>query len=98
MLTHRMIVLQIMDMLVEQTHDVRHQWRNNERGMRFTDTRLDEQQRGVSLKMVPMTLVMEGSSGKSHVMNLVDTPGACLWRACLWRALVFVTLLNEKLH
>lgn len=63
-------------MLVEQTHDVRAEWRMDERGMRFTDTRLDEQQRGVSLKMVPMTLVMEGSSGKSHVMNLVDTPGA----------------------
>mmetsp|Transcript_20010 Transcript_20010/g.60453 ORF Transcript_20010/g.60453 Transcript_20010/m.60453 type:complete len:985 (+) Transcript_20010:276-3230(+) len=65
----------VMDMLVEQTHDVRHEWRNNERAMRFTDTRLDEQQRGVSLKMVPMTLVLESSSGKSHVMNLVDTPG-----------------------
>lgn len=65
----------VMDMLVEQTHDVRAEWRMDERGMRFTDTRLDEQQRGVSLKMVPMTLVMEGSSGKSHVMNLVDTPG-----------------------
>ncbi len=63
-------------MLVEQTHDVRHEWRNNERAMRFTDTRVDEQQRGVSLKMVPMTLVLEGSSGKSHIMNLVDTPGA----------------------
>jgi 116 kDa U5 small nuclear ribonucleoprotein component len=79
-----MLVLQIMDMLVEQTHDVRHQWRNNERGMRFTDTRLDEQQRGVSLKMVPMTLVMEGSSGKSYVMNLVDTPGARSSAGCAY--------------
>jgi 116 kDa U5 small nuclear ribonucleoprotein component len=87
MLTPQRVILQIMDMLVEQTHDVRHQWRNNERGMRFTDTRLDEQQRGVSLKMVPMTLVMEGSSGKSHAMNLVDTPGACPWRVCLSRPL-----------
>ncbi len=69
---------QVMDMLVEQTHDVRHEWRSNERPMRFTDTRLDEQQRGVSLKMVPISLVMEGSSGKSYVMNLVDTPGAPL--------------------
>lgn len=65
----------VMDMLVEQTHEVRHQWRNNERGMRFTDTRMDEQQRGVSLKMVPMTLILESSSGKSHAINLVDTPG-----------------------
>lgn len=73
---------QIMDMLVEQTHDVRHQWRNNEKGMRYTDTRLDEQQRGISLKMVPMSLVLEGASGKSFVMNLVDTPGASS-RRCL---------------
>lgn len=69
---------QVMDMLVEQTHEVRHQWRNNERGMRFTDTRMDEQQRGVSLKMVPMTLILEASSGKSHAINLVDTPGKSL--------------------
>ena len=64
-----------MDMLVEQTHELRHEWRNNERPMRFTDTRLDEQQRGVSLKMVPMSLLLEASSGKSYLMNLIDTPG-----------------------
>ena len=63
-------------MLVEQTHDVRHEWRNNERPMRFTDTRLDEQQREVSLKMVPMSLLLAASSGKSYLMNLIDTPGA----------------------
>ena len=64
-----------MDMLVEQTHEVRHEWRNNERPMRYTDTRLDEQQRGVSLKMVPMSLLLEASSGKSYLMNMIDTPG-----------------------
>ena len=62
-------------MLVEQTHEVRHEWRNNERPMRYTDTRLDEQQRGVSLKMVPMSLLLEASSGKSYLMNMIDTPG-----------------------
>ena len=36
---------------------------------------MDEQQRGISLKMVPMSLVLEGSSGKSYIMNMVDTPG-----------------------
>ena len=64
-----------MDMLVEQTHDIRHEYRNNERDMRYTDTRLDEQQRGVSLKMVPMSLLLEASSGKSYLMNMIDTPG-----------------------
>ncbi|KAK9906659.1 hypothetical protein WJX75_005709 [Coccomyxa subellipsoidea] len=65
----------VMDMFVEQTHEIRHEWRDNERPMRFTDTRLDEQERAISLKMVPMSLVMEGSSGKSYLCNLIDTPG-----------------------
>ena len=67
---------QVMDMLVEQTHAIRHEVRSNERAMRFTDTRLDEQQRGVSLKMVPLSLVMAGGKGKSYLLNLIDTPGA----------------------
>ncbi len=66
---------QVMDMLVEQTHEVRHEWRNNERPMRYTDTRLDEQHRAVSLKMVPMSLLLESSTGKSFLMNLIDAPG-----------------------
>ena len=32
-----------MDMFVEQTHEVRHEQRSNEKPMRFTDTRMDEQ-------------------------------------------------------
>ena len=64
-----------MDMLVEQTHDLRYEWRNNERPLRFTDTRVDEQSRGISLKSTPMSLILEGSNGKSFLMNLVDTPG-----------------------
>ncbi|MEW5309265.1 MAG: hypothetical protein WDW38_001161 [Sanguina aurantia] len=40
-----------------------------------SDTRLDEQSRGISIKMMPMSLVMEASSGKSFLMNLMDTPG-----------------------
>lgn len=67
--------MQVMDMLVEQTHEVRHEMRSNEKPMRFTDTRLDEQERGISLKMVPMSLLMPASSGKSYLMNLIDSPG-----------------------
>ena len=63
-------------MFVEQTHEVRHEARHNERPMRFTDTRLDEQERGVSIKMVPMSLVMQAASGKSYLCNIIDTPGA----------------------
>lgn len=65
----------VMDMLVEQTHVVRHQDRSNERTMRFTDTRMDEQEREISVKAVPMSLVHQGSSGKSYLLNLIDSPG-----------------------
>ena len=64
-----------MDMLVEQTHDLRYEWRNNERPLRFTDTRVDEQSRGISLKSTPMSLILGGSNGKSFLMNMMDTPG-----------------------
>ena len=63
---------QLMDMFVEQTHAVES---SSERPMRFTDSRVDEQDRGISLKSVPMSLVLEGGNGKSYVMNLMDTPG-----------------------
>ena len=43
----------LMDMLVEQTHVVRHETRNNERTMRFTDTRVDEQVRRIPIRPVP---------------------------------------------
>ena len=72
------VTAQVMDMFVEQTHNIDTQMRDGEKPMRFTDTRLDEQERGVSLKMVPMSLVMEGTSGKSYLMNLIDTPGGSL--------------------
>eukprot|EP00891_Asterochloris_glomerata_P001190 jgi/Astpho2/1190/e_gw1.00022.32.1_t len=65
----------LMDMLVEQTHDLKYEWRSNERPMRYTDTRVDEQERGISLKMMPMSLVLPGSTGKHYLVNLLDTPG-----------------------
>ena len=42
-----------MDMLVEQTHDVKFEW-SGDKQLRYTDTRLDEQDREVSVKAVPM--------------------------------------------
>jgi U5 small nuclear ribonucleoprotein component len=65
----------LMDMLVEQTHETRHTARSNEREMRYTDTRRDEQEREMSVKAVPMSLVMQGGSGKSYCLNLMDAPG-----------------------
>lgn len=66
----------MMDMLMEQTHDVPGgEIFGPEAPMRFTDTRRDEQERGVSLKAVPMTLVMPDSRGKSYAIHLMDCPG-----------------------
>lgn len=36
------------------------------------------QARAISLKSLPMSLVMQGGNGKSFVMNLMDTPGGQL--------------------
>ena len=65
-----------MDMLVEQTHQVPGiESLGPENPMKFTDTRKDEQERGMSLKAVPMALVLESSRSKSYAMNIMDTPG-----------------------
>lgn len=83
---------QLVDMFVEQTHNVRSLMQGRDKPLRFTDTRIDEQQRLISVKMMPMSLVMPSTRGKSYLLNLMDTPGACkkggvglYWGAmCLW--------------
>ncbi|KAF6263582.1 elongation factor EF-Tu-like protein [Scenedesmus sp. NREL 46B-D3] len=67
----------LLDMLVEQTHDVAALGIRNQQGkqLRFTDTRVDEQARGISIKAMPMSLVLEGGTGKSYLANLIDCPG-----------------------
>lgn len=61
-----------LDMLVQQTHDKK--W-NISKNIRYTDTLKIEQERGLSIKMTPMTLVLETLAGKSYLINLADTPG-----------------------
>ena len=46
-----------------------------EDGERYTDSRVDEQKRGLSIKAMPVTLLLQSSSEKHYVMNLIDTPG-----------------------
>mmetsp|Transcript_28077 Transcript_28077/g.70533 ORF Transcript_28077/g.70533 Transcript_28077/m.70533 type:complete len:994 (-) Transcript_28077:1097-4078(-) len=65
----------LMDMLLEQTHDVKFEWFSNDKQLRYTDTRLDEQEREVSIKAVPLSLVMPSSTGKHLLFNMMDTPG-----------------------
>ncbi|ERN10847.1 110 kDa U5 small nuclear ribonucleoprotein component CLO [Amborella trichopoda] len=64
-----------MDMLVEQTHMIETFDPDSEKHMRYTDTRIDEQERRVSIKAVPMSLVLEDSNAKSYLCNIFDTPG-----------------------
>eukprot|EP00921_Rhytidocystis_pertsovi_P003748 GHVQ01006497.1.p1 GENE.GHVQ01006497.1~~GHVQ01006497.1.p1 ORF type:complete len:1021 (-),score=146.21 GHVQ01006497.1:1463-4525(-) len=42
---------------------------------RYTDTRLDEQERMLSIKATPMSLVLQDSRQKSYLLNIFDTPG-----------------------
>ena len=65
----------LVDTLIYQTHATRHETRQNERLMRYTDSRLDEQQRELSIKACPVALVLESLKGKSYLLNLTDTPG-----------------------
>lgn len=46
-----------------------------EKDIRFTDTRVDEQDRLISIKATPMSLVVPNSRGKHYLLNLYDTPG-----------------------
>lgn len=62
----------LLDMLVYETHVI--DW-DVERPLRYTDTHMLAQKRGVSLKSSPLSLVLPTSNGRSHVLNLIDTPG-----------------------
>mmetsp|Transcript_26330 Transcript_26330/g.43260 ORF Transcript_26330/g.43260 Transcript_26330/m.43260 type:complete len:179 (+) Transcript_26330:274-810(+) len=65
-------------MLVRQTHVLPAKYERCERepgDLRYTDTRFDEQTREISAKCSPMSLVLPAMSGKSYLVNMIDTPG-----------------------
>ncbi|KAG9917293.1 1 U5 small nuclear ribonucleoprotein component, partial [Aureobasidium melanogenum] len=69
-----------MDMLVMQTHNIQEKLdqrkgRDREEQLRYTDTHILERERGVSIKTSPMSLVLPATKGKSHLINMLDTPG-----------------------
>ncbi|KKK23791.1 hypothetical protein AOCH_000290 [Aspergillus ochraceoroseus] len=69
-----------MDMLVMQTHDLAERLekktgRKKEEQLRYTDIHYLERQRGLSIKSAPMSLVLQNTKGKSHLLNIIDTPG-----------------------
>ncbi|MCJ1272699.1 hypothetical protein MMC21_000486 [Puttea exsequens] len=70
----------LMDMLVLQTHDINERLekrtgRKQDEQLRYTDIHILERARGLSIKTAPMSLVLQGTRGKSHLLNILDTPG-----------------------
>ena len=70
----------LMDMLVLQTHDISDRQdkkigKKRDEQLRYTDIHLLERERGLSIKTAPMSLVLQGTRGKSHLFNILDTPG-----------------------
>ncbi|KAF2460069.1 P-loop containing nucleoside triphosphate hydrolase protein [Lineolata rhizophorae] len=69
-----------MDMLVLETHDIsggleKRIGKKRDEQLRYTDVHMLERDRGVSIKSGPMSLVMQSTKGKSHLFNIIDTPG-----------------------
>ncbi|RMY71412.1 hypothetical protein D0863_05166 [Hortaea werneckii] len=72
-----------LDTLVAQTHDLSKQeelkkqtgGKRGDEQMRYSDTHILERERGLSVKSSPMSLLLQGTRGKSHLINIIDTPG-----------------------
>ncbi|TGZ79772.1 P-loop containing nucleoside triphosphate hydrolase protein [Ascodesmis nigricans] len=64
-----------MDMLVLETHELGKTTGSKGSQLRYTDTHVLERDRGISIKSAPMSLVLQSSKSKSHLVNIIDTPG-----------------------
>ncbi|KAH9920212.1 Calreticulin family-domain-containing protein [Epithele typhae] len=62
----------LMDMLAFETHKLT--W-DSDNQTRYTDTHVLSRERGISIKSSPMSLILQNSAGKSHLVHLIDTPG-----------------------
>jgi U5 small nuclear ribonucleoprotein component len=70
----------LMDMLVMETHDIsdrleKKTGKKRDEQLRYTDIHHLERERGLSIKSAPMSLVLQNTKGKSHLLNILDTPG-----------------------
>ncbi|CAF0821892.1 unnamed protein product [Didymodactylos carnosus] len=61
------------DSLIEQTHPYLSSTENKE--LRYTDTLFTEQERGVSIKSTPFTILLPDLKDKNFLLNIMDTPG-----------------------
>lgn len=69
-----------LDTLVQQTHDTSKflegkTGKARDEQLRYTDTHILERERGLSIKASPMSVLLPGTTGKSHLINVIDTPG-----------------------
>uniref|UniRef100_A0A2C9JTD6 116 kDa U5 small nuclear ribonucleoprotein component n=1 Tax=Biomphalaria glabrata TaxID=6526 RepID=A0A2C9JTD6_BIOGL len=65
-----------IDCLMEQTHpEIVGDYDSD---MRYADTLFTEQERGVSIKSTPVTLVLPDTKAKSFLLNIMDTPAASI--------------------
>ncbi|UIZ29797.1 hypothetical protein KXD40_003277 [Peronospora effusa] len=60
------------DLIIQQTHVDK--W-DPALDKRFTDSRKDEQERKISIKSNPVSLVLPTSRGKHYLLNVLDCPG-----------------------
>jgi U5 small nuclear ribonucleoprotein component len=70
----------LMDMLVLETHAIterldKRTGKKRDEQLRYTDVHVLERDRGLSTKAAPMSLVLPNTKGKSHLVNILDTPG-----------------------
>ena len=64
----------VLDLFVKQTHAI--DFGDPSGQLRYSDSRLDEQKRGISIKSSPMSLVMPTLyKSKNYLLNIYDTPG-----------------------
>lgn len=61
-----------MDMLVLATHEKDYKISKE---LKYTDNRMDEQERKVTVKAKSMSMVMQDSKDKSYLFNVMDAPG-----------------------
>eukprot|EP01091_Cochliopodium_minus_P014581 TRINITY_DN4977_c0_g1_i1.p1 TRINITY_DN4977_c0_g1~~TRINITY_DN4977_c0_g1_i1.p1 ORF type:complete len:998 (+),score=338.88 TRINITY_DN4977_c0_g1_i1:24-3017(+) len=63
-----------LDIFVKKTHPEKSKI-NSEKLLKYTNTRKDEIQRGLTIKSKPISLVLQNLNGKSFLLNIMDTPG-----------------------
>lgn len=62
----------MIDLFIEETHSATYK---NTQNLLYTDCRKDEQKRGLSIKAKPISVILQDTRDKSHLFNIMDTPG-----------------------